>query len=93
VESRNAADEEYGYDRLLAALKEHRHEDAGDLHRALIDDLQGFTGHDYYDDDMTLLVLKWHGINLADSLHSVAAVPDGETHERVGLSELALPAE
>ncbi|MEM1095094.1 MAG: GAF domain-containing SpoIIE family protein phosphatase [Bacteroidota bacterium] len=93
VESRNAADEEYGYDRLLAALKEHRHEDAADLHRALIDDLQRFTGHDYYDDDMTLLVLKWHGINLAGSLHSVAAVPDGETHESVALSELALPAE
>ncbi|MEM6645052.1 MAG: GAF domain-containing SpoIIE family protein phosphatase [Bacteroidota bacterium] len=93
VESRNADDEEYGYDRLLDALKEHRHEDATDLHRVLIDDLQRFTGHDYYDDDMTLLVLKWHGINLSGSLHSVAAVPYGQKRADVGVPELALPAE
>ncbi|GAB5518064.1 MAG: hypothetical protein RhofKO_03150 [Rhodothermales bacterium] len=93
VESRNAAGEEYGYDRLLDALKAHRHEDADDLHHALIDDLQRFTGHDYYDDDMTLLVLKWHGINLADPLHSVAAVPDRHEHAAVAFSEPAVPAE
>ncbi|ARA91832.1 hypothetical protein AWN76_000700 [Rhodothermaceae bacterium RA] len=65
VESRNARGEEYGYDRLLEALRRHRHEDAPDLHRALLTDLHHFLGHDAYDDDMTLMVLKWHGIRLS----------------------------
>lgn len=64
VESRSAEGEEYGYDRLLAALREHRHEEAAALHEALLDDLHCFTGHKAYDDDMTLVVLKWHGIGL-----------------------------
>lgn len=64
VESRDGADEEYGYDRLLDALQEHRHEDAGDLHDSLIDHLGLFLGEQDYDDDMTLLVLKWDGLNL-----------------------------
>ncbi|GIV59308.1 MAG: hypothetical protein KatS3mg043_0397 [Rhodothermaceae bacterium] len=64
VESRNAAGEEYGYDRLLRVLAEHRHEDATDLHAALLDDLNTFLGEKEYDDDMTLVVLKWHGIRL-----------------------------
>lgn len=64
VESRNAAGEEYGYDRLLQALCEHRHEDADDLHAALLADLHTFLGHDAYDDDMTLVVMKWHGIDV-----------------------------
>ena len=62
VESRSAAGEEYGYDRLLDALCEHRHEDADALHHALLDDLHAFIGHETYDDDMTLVVLKWHGL-------------------------------
>lgn len=65
VESRNATGEEYGYERLIDALREHRHEEADELHSALLEDLNTFIGHGSYDDDMTLLVLKWHGINLA----------------------------
>ena len=64
VESRNAADEEYGYERLLASLKEHRHEDAPRLHAALLGDLNHFLGDVHYADDMTLMVLKWHGLPL-----------------------------
>lgn len=62
VESRGPAGEEYGYDRLLQSLRTHRHEEASDLHDALLHDLQGFTGHEGYDDDMTLVVMKWHGV-------------------------------
>jgi len=63
VESRNAAGEEYGYDRLLNTLKENRHEDAEDIHSVLLEDLNRFLEHDDYDDDMTLVVMKWHGID------------------------------
>lgn len=66
VESRNGVGEEYGYERLLESLREHRHEDAQDLHNALIRDLQAFMGNGVYDDDMTLLVLKWHGLALPE---------------------------
>lgn len=65
VESRNPAGDEYGYDRLMNALREHRHEDAADLHKALLADLTGFMEDKSYDDDMTLVVLKWHGIGTA----------------------------
>ncbi len=65
VESRDVEGEEYGYDRLLESLKQHRHEDAEGIHDAILTDLHGFLGIESYDDDMTLVVLKWNGINLA----------------------------
>ncbi|RMF56876.1 MAG: serine/threonine-protein phosphatase [Bacteroidetes bacterium] len=64
VESRNPAGEEYGYERLLRMICAHRHEEAPQLHAALLDDLAAFVGATAYDDDMTLVVLKWHGIEL-----------------------------
>jgi serine phosphatase RsbU (regulator of sigma subunit) len=65
VESRSREGQEYGYERLLSALRENRHEDAPELHRSLLHDLDEFLEHTEYDDDMTLVVLKWHGIALA----------------------------
>ncbi|MEM8486057.1 MAG: GAF domain-containing SpoIIE family protein phosphatase [Bacteroidota bacterium] len=67
VESRDVEGEEYGYDRLLESLKQHRHEDAEGIHDAILGDLDGFLGIESYDDDMTLVVLKWNGINLASA--------------------------
>ena len=67
VESRNAAGEEYGYTRLKASLQEHRHEDADDLHEALLSDLHAFLGAETYDDDLTLVVIKWHGLPIGVS--------------------------
>lgn len=61
VESRNEASEEYGYDRLMAALSRHCGEEVFALHAALLEDLHQFIGGAAYDDDMTLLVLKWTG--------------------------------
>lgn len=66
VESRNREGHEYGYDRLLAALTEYRHEDAPELHRSLLADLDAFLDETEYDDDLTLVVLKWHGLSLAE---------------------------
>ena len=61
VESRNPSGEEYGYDRLLAAVEARRTSDAGAIHTALLANLQLFMGSNHqYDDDMTLLVFKWN---------------------------------
>ncbi len=65
IESRNADGEEYGYDRLLKALQGCRYEDANGIHSALLNDLNNFLGHAHYDDDMTLVVIKWHGIEVS----------------------------
>lgn len=62
IDSRNNEGDNYGYDRLIAALKTYRQEDAQAIHDALIADIQAFTqGLGYYD-DLTLVVLKWHGL-------------------------------
>ncbi len=82
VESRNAAGDEYGYDRLLEALRRHRHEDAPDLHAELLNDLNAFLGGiNQYDDDLTLVVLKWHGIGLPPAA-SVADQDQENAHAR-----------
>lgn len=62
VESRNSSGEEYDYDRLMDCLAEHRHEDADAIHAAVLNDLRAFLGGSAYDDDLTLLVFKWHGL-------------------------------
>lgn len=61
VESRNSQGTEYGYERLLEALKAHRKKEASALHEALLADLHDYLGRTEYDDDMTLVVLKWDG--------------------------------
>jgi serine phosphatase RsbU (regulator of sigma subunit) len=82
VESRSADGEEYGYDRLLDSVCAHRHEDAPDVHKLLLRDLDRFLGGlRQYDDDMTLVVLKWHGIDLSQTAphkqenYAIRAVP------------------
>jgi serine phosphatase RsbU (regulator of sigma subunit) len=61
VESRNDAGEEFGYDRLMEAVCRHHGKPVADLHAALLGDLNRFLGEKAYDDDMTLLVLRWDG--------------------------------
>jgi serine phosphatase RsbU (regulator of sigma subunit) len=77
VESRNPAGTEYGYDRLLSILCNNRHEEAGDLHAVLFRDLDSFVGKAEYDDDTTLVVLKWHGIEVSN----IASLPAFATTE------------
>lgn len=62
VESRNQDQEEYGYQRVLQALSDNRHEDAFELHNALVRDLNDFVVNGEYGDDMTIVILKWTGI-------------------------------
>ncbi len=61
VESRSQAGEEFGYDRLMEAVERHHGKPVSDLHAALLGDLNRFLGEKAYDDDMTLLVLRWDG--------------------------------
>lgn len=63
VESRNKEGIEYGYERLLEALRTYRHEDATELHAALLTSLNDFLDETDYDDDLSLVVLKWNGIS------------------------------
>jgi len=78
IESRNSEGEEYGYERLLNALQSYRYEDATGIHAALLNDLNSFLGQEIYDDDMTLVVIKWHGIHLS--------TPSPKTKKSVTLS-------
>ena len=59
VESRNQAGEEFGYERLMEAVCRHHDKPVSDLHAALLGDLNRFLGEKAYDDDMTLVVLRW----------------------------------
>jgi serine phosphatase RsbU (regulator of sigma subunit) len=62
VESRGSAGQEFGYDRLCDSVGKHRDLGPDGLHDAILKDLHAFIGQETYDDDMTLLVLKWQGI-------------------------------
>ena len=78
VESRSPEGEEYDYDRLLRVLEDIRHESAEGIHDHLIKDLNAFVGDSGdYGDDMTLVVLKWHGPHSEVPLesHGVAHEP------------------
>jgi serine phosphatase RsbU (regulator of sigma subunit) len=78
VETRNRDGEEFGYDRLLRVLTANRHEEAGTVHAAVIDELTRFAEGLEYGDDMTLVILKWHGL-------PTASVTSGEiVAERAG---------
>jgi serine phosphatase RsbU (regulator of sigma subunit) len=61
VESRSDAGEEYGYERLIDAVTRHHDKPVKEMHSALLSDLNRFLGRADYDDDMTLLVLRWDG--------------------------------
>ena len=62
VEARSrGGGEEYGYERLAKAIGRYYHLSPDDLREALIHDLRQFVGHEAWDDDLTLVVLKWAG--------------------------------
>ena len=56
TEARNAGDEEFGEERLIAAAVQHRSQDAQSLERILFDEVSAFT-NGTYQDDATLIVL------------------------------------
>lgn len=68
VESRNHEGEEFGYDRLLQTVQAARNEDAQSVHDAIRQTVDEFVGtNERYDDDLTLLIIKWHGCKTLSS--------------------------
>jgi sigma-B regulation protein RsbU (phosphoserine phosphatase) len=57
TEALNAADDEFGEDRLAAALMRHRDLDAALLHQTVLGEVTGFTGARGFQDDATMLVV------------------------------------
>lgn len=57
TESLNASGEEFGEDRLIAALRKHRDLSSELLIRAIVDDVRGFSSREQHD-DITLIVAK-----------------------------------
>ena len=68
IESRNHEGEEFGYDRLLQTVQTARNEDAQGVHDAIRKTVDEFVGtNNRYDDDLTLLIIKWHGCKTLSS--------------------------
>ncbi|MEO0557536.1 MAG: SpoIIE family protein phosphatase [Bacteroidota bacterium] len=61
VEARNAAGEEYGYDRLADAVARYRCTRAGTLRDNVLNDVRQWVGDREFDDDVTLFVITWPG--------------------------------
>ena len=61
VEARNAAGEEFGYDRLADAVARHRTPRAGSLRDALLQEVGQWVGDREFDDDVTIFVITWPG--------------------------------
>lgn len=60
AEARNGEGAEYGYDRFLAVLQQHRQDEAISIRDALLQDIDRFVEQgSTYGDDLTLLVIKW----------------------------------
>jgi len=57
TEARGADEEEFGEDRLAAALARHRHLDARSLHEAIVAEVADFLGGRGYQDDATMLAV------------------------------------
>src|SRR5262249_32851369 len=57
TESFNAADEEFGEERLVAALRRHRALSSEQLLSAVVDEVQRFSPHEQHD-DVTLIIAK-----------------------------------
>ncbi len=53
--------EEFGYERLLQAAKQVRERPAAEIKNHILGSVQAFMGQEVHEDDLTLVVLKWHG--------------------------------
>lgn len=59
TEAMDKSEEEYGEDRLIECLKEHRRKPAAEIMQAVLEDVAAFTGpRAVLDDDLTMVVLK-----------------------------------
>ena len=63
TESRNVQMEEYGYDRLMEIARSCTHCSANEMKERILNSVQTFIGQETYNDDITLIVIKWLGNN------------------------------
>jgi serine phosphatase RsbU (regulator of sigma subunit) len=61
TESRNAEMEEYGYERLMQIASTCSHCSANEMKERILRSVQTFIGQGTYNDDVTLIVMKWLG--------------------------------
>ncbi|HTY11032.1 MAG TPA: SpoIIE family protein phosphatase [Bacteroidota bacterium] len=61
TESRSAAGEEFGYERLKNVLQENRSRSAEEIKEEIIQRVWSYTDAQGYDDDLTVFVVKWNG--------------------------------
>jgi sigma-B regulation protein RsbU (phosphoserine phosphatase) len=66
IEAANEKDEEYSRGRLGAAVAARRRLPAAGPQAAVLDDIKGFCGRDEFADDLTLMIVKYLGIDSAD---------------------------
>ncbi len=59
TEAMNRRHDEYGLDRLIAAVRAHGNLPIGDIMQAVRDDVAVFAGDEPQSDDITLLLLRW----------------------------------
>lgn len=59
TESRSSNGEEFGYDRLLDVVVNHKEKSAEEIKEEIIQSVWGFTDEKGYHDDLTIFVVKW----------------------------------
>jgi len=72
TEARNGDDEEFGYEKLLDIIGSSRKLSAEDIKDKILTSVRTFIGDTAYNDDMTLVVIKW-----------TAPVPDPNVNDAV----------
>lgn len=61
TEARNENMEEYGCERMTQIARESRHESANVIQNKILEDIRTFIRQSAYEDDITLIVMKWLG--------------------------------
>jgi sigma-B regulation protein RsbU (phosphoserine phosphatase) len=61
VTEARCGDEEYGYDRLLDTARRIKDRSAAAIKTEILESVKAFIRHQAIDDDLTLVVFKWHG--------------------------------
>jgi serine phosphatase RsbU (regulator of sigma subunit) len=61
VTEARCGDDEFGYERLMAAARGAREKSAAGIKEEILETVSRFTEHRANDDDLTLVVLKWNG--------------------------------
>jgi len=72
IEAANAAGEEFGEDRLIAAVESDAHAEPSEIRDRILRSVREFTGSDLLADDQTLLTIRYTG-TLAAALETHAA--------------------